>query len=174
MPITFLCGPTSIRPWQSRPLVRQYSLMSDSGYFQNGFPGLIQPSFHPGIITNPTKASTYLLVIKTLRNPYVESWNLAIQQSLPWRLRSRCSVRRKSRPWTPSSITTSMPLPWWVSERRDSRNLTPSAGLRIRTSYSRDIPPATMLAGQVRPPFLKRSVDHDGLHVRKRNGVSNW
>jgi hypothetical protein len=54
--------------------------------FQNGFPGLIQPIIPPdGIITNPTKASTYFVVNQDFKNPYVESWNLAIQQSLPWR-----------------------------------------------------------------------------------------
>src|SRR5260370_23395262 len=53
--------------------------------FQNGFPGLIQPAIPPnGIITNPTKASTYFVVNQSFKNPYVESWNAAIQQSLPW------------------------------------------------------------------------------------------
>jgi hypothetical protein len=54
--------------------------------FQNGFPGLIQPSIPSnGIITNPTKASTYFVVNQNFKNPYVESWNAAIQQTLPWR-----------------------------------------------------------------------------------------
>jgi hypothetical protein len=53
--------------------------------FENGFPGLIQPSIPAtGIITNPTKASTYFVVNQNFKNPYVESWNAAIQQSLPW------------------------------------------------------------------------------------------
>jgi len=53
--------------------------------FENGFPDLIQPSIPPdGIITNPTKASTYFVVNQNFKNPYVESWNAAIQQSLPW------------------------------------------------------------------------------------------
>jgi hypothetical protein len=53
--------------------------------FQNGFPGLIQPAIPAnGIITNPTKASTYFVVNQSFKNPYVESWNAAIQQSLPW------------------------------------------------------------------------------------------
>jgi hypothetical protein len=54
--------------------------------FQNGFPGLIQPSIPSnGIITNPTKASAYFVVNQNFKNPYVESWNAAIQQTLPWR-----------------------------------------------------------------------------------------
>jgi hypothetical protein len=53
--------------------------------FENGFPDLIQPSIPPdGIITNPTKASAYFVVNQNFKNPYVESWNAAIQQSLPW------------------------------------------------------------------------------------------
>jgi len=53
--------------------------------FQNGFPGLIQPVIPPnGIITNPTKAATYFVVNQNFKNPYVESWNAAIQHSLPW------------------------------------------------------------------------------------------
>jgi hypothetical protein len=53
--------------------------------FQNGFPGIIQPSIPAnGIITNPTKASAYFVVNQNFRNPYVESWNAAVQQSLPW------------------------------------------------------------------------------------------
>jgi hypothetical protein len=53
--------------------------------FQNGFPGLIQPLIPPnGIITNPTKAATYFVVNQNFKNPYVESWNAAIQHSLPW------------------------------------------------------------------------------------------
>jgi hypothetical protein len=53
--------------------------------FQNGFPGLIQPSIPAnGIITNPTLASTYFVVNQNFKNPYVESWNAAIQQSLRW------------------------------------------------------------------------------------------
>jgi hypothetical protein len=54
--------------------------------FQKGFPGLIQPSIPSnGIIVNPTKAATYFVVNQNFKNPYVESWNAAIQQSLPWR-----------------------------------------------------------------------------------------
>lgn len=54
--------------------------------FENGFPALIQPSIPAnGIITNPTLASAYFVVNQNFKNPYVESWNAAIQQSLPWR-----------------------------------------------------------------------------------------
>ena len=53
--------------------------------FANGFPGVIQPAIpSDGIITNPTKASAYFVVNQNFKNPYVESWNAAIQQSLPW------------------------------------------------------------------------------------------
>jgi hypothetical protein len=54
--------------------------------FQNGFPSLILPSIPSnGIITNPAVASNYFVVNQNFKNPYVESWNAAIQQSLPWR-----------------------------------------------------------------------------------------
>jgi hypothetical protein len=57
-----------------------------SATFENGFPGLIQPAIPSnGIITNPTVAATYFVVNQNFKNPYVESWNLAVQQSLPWR-----------------------------------------------------------------------------------------
>jgi len=54
--------------------------------FQNGFPSLILPVVPSnGIITNPTVGSTYFVVNQNFKNPYVESWNAAIQRSLPWR-----------------------------------------------------------------------------------------
>lgn len=54
--------------------------------FQNGFPALIQPVIPSnGIITNPTLASNYFVVNQNFKNPYVESWNLAVQHTLPWR-----------------------------------------------------------------------------------------
>ena len=57
-----------------------------SATFENGFPGLIQPAIPAnGIITNPTVKSAYFTVNQNFKNPYVESWNAAIQQSLPWR-----------------------------------------------------------------------------------------
>jgi hypothetical protein len=54
--------------------------------FENGFPALILPTVPSnGIITNPTVASNYFVVNPNFKNPYVESWNVAIQKSLPWR-----------------------------------------------------------------------------------------
>jgi len=52
--------------------------------FEIGFPALIQPTIPSnGIITNPTVGSAYFVVNQNFKNPYVESWNLAIQHSLP-------------------------------------------------------------------------------------------
>lgn len=54
--------------------------------FQNGFPALILPVVPPnGIITNPAVNVNYFVVNHNFKNPYVESWNLAVQQSLPGR-----------------------------------------------------------------------------------------
>ncbi|OLD82419.1 MAG: TonB-dependent receptor [Acidobacteria bacterium 13_1_20CM_58_21] len=54
--------------------------------FENGFPSLILPSVPSnGIITNPTVGSSYDVVNPNFKNPYVESWNAAIQQALPGR-----------------------------------------------------------------------------------------
>ena len=55
--------------------------------FENGFPGLILPAVpSTGIITNPAVAVNYFTVNQNFKNPYVESWNVAIQRSLPMRL----------------------------------------------------------------------------------------
>lgn len=63
--------------------------------FQNGFPDLIEPVVPAnGIITSsssPAAASTLknsglFVVNQNFKNPYVESWNLAVQRSLPGRL----------------------------------------------------------------------------------------
>ncbi|MBV9180322.1 MAG: TonB-dependent receptor [Acidobacteria bacterium] len=52
--------------------------------FENGFPAPILPVVPSnGIIINPTVAQQYFVVNKNFKNPYVESWNLAIQHSLP-------------------------------------------------------------------------------------------
>jgi hypothetical protein len=52
--------------------------------FETGFPALIQPTIPSnGIITNPTVGSNYFVVSQNFKNPYVESWNVAIQHSLP-------------------------------------------------------------------------------------------
>jgi hypothetical protein len=53
--------------------------------FANGFPTLTLPPIPAnGIITNPAVSSNYFVVNQNFKNPYVESWNAAIQQSLPW------------------------------------------------------------------------------------------
>jgi hypothetical protein len=52
--------------------------------FETGFPALIQPVIPTnGIVTNPTVGSAYFVVNQNFKNPYVESWNAAIQHSLP-------------------------------------------------------------------------------------------
>jgi hypothetical protein len=60
--------------------------------FANGFPAIIQPVVPPdGVITSSSspaaavvlKNSNLFVVNQNFKNPYVESWNLAIQQSLP-------------------------------------------------------------------------------------------
>jgi hypothetical protein len=54
--------------------------------FETGFPALIQPAIPSnGIITNPTVGSAYFVVNQSFKNPYVESWNAAVQRSLPGR-----------------------------------------------------------------------------------------
>ena len=54
--------------------------------FENGFPAPILPVVPSnGIITNPAVAVNYFVVNQNFKNPYVESWNAAVQQSLPWR-----------------------------------------------------------------------------------------
>jgi hypothetical protein len=54
--------------------------------FENGFPAPVLPAIPSnGIITNPAVTTNYFAVNPNFKNPYVESWNAAIQQSLPWR-----------------------------------------------------------------------------------------
>ncbi len=55
--------------------------------FTNGFPP-VRPVEVPanGIITNPDITSTYFVVPKDFKNPYVLTWNFALQQSLPMKL----------------------------------------------------------------------------------------
>ncbi len=58
----------------------------DTATFENGFPAPILPVVpSDGIITNPAASVNYFVVNQNFKNPYVESWNLAVQQSLPWR-----------------------------------------------------------------------------------------
>jgi hypothetical protein len=61
--------------------------------FANGFPALIQPVVPSnGVITSASSAaaasvlknSAQFVVNPNFKNPYVESWNAAVQQSLPW------------------------------------------------------------------------------------------
>src|SRR6266702_4449737 len=54
--------------------------------FENGFPASILPVVPSnGIITNPAVNQQYFVVNPNFKNPYVESWNLAIQHSFPGR-----------------------------------------------------------------------------------------
>ncbi|MBV9223933.1 MAG: TonB-dependent receptor, partial [Acidobacteriaceae bacterium] len=54
--------------------------------FQNGFPPSVNPAIPAnGIIANPTLTQQYNVVNPGFKNPYVESWNLAVQQALPWK-----------------------------------------------------------------------------------------
>ena len=53
--------------------------------FENGFPKPISvPVPSNGIITGPDVTSTYYVVAKNFKNPYAETWNLAIQRVLPF------------------------------------------------------------------------------------------
>jgi hypothetical protein len=53
--------------------------------FENGFPAPILPVIPPnGIITNPAVTTNYFVVNQGFKNPYTESWNAAVQRSLPW------------------------------------------------------------------------------------------
>ena len=55
--------------------------------FQNGFPAPVNvPIPSNGIITNPPTTTAYNDINLNFKNPYVESWNLAIQRALPWKL----------------------------------------------------------------------------------------
>ncbi len=54
--------------------------------FQTGFPDPINPAIpSTGIILNPPVAQAYSVINTNFKNPYVESWNFAIQQSLPFK-----------------------------------------------------------------------------------------
>ena len=53
--------------------------------FQNGFPSpdpVVVPA--NGIITNPNPTTSEIVIRKDYRNGYIETWNLAVQQQLPW------------------------------------------------------------------------------------------
>ncbi len=52
--------------------------------FQNGLPAPILATVPTnGIITNPDPNTAYLVINPKFKNPYVETWNIAIQQALP-------------------------------------------------------------------------------------------
>ena len=54
--------------------------------FENGFPAAILPVVPSnGIIPNAVVSQQYFVVNQSFRNPYVESWNFAIQHSFPGR-----------------------------------------------------------------------------------------
>ncbi len=55
--------------------------------FQAGFPPPT-PATIPsnGIIANADVNQSYIVINKNFREPYVESWNVALQRSLPWNL----------------------------------------------------------------------------------------
>jgi outer membrane receptor protein involved in Fe transport len=55
--------------------------------FENGFPAPILPQIpSSGIITNAPSNQAYYVVSQNFKNPSVQSWNVAIQQSLPLKL----------------------------------------------------------------------------------------
>jgi hypothetical protein len=53
--------------------------------FEKGFPALVPvPIPANGIIRNPDPTSDYVIIPLDWKNPYVETWNFAVQQSLPF------------------------------------------------------------------------------------------
>jgi Carboxypeptidase regulatory-like domain len=55
--------------------------------FQNGFPDPVLPAVPSnGIIPNAPTNQSYLVIPQNYKNPYVESWNVAVQQALPFGL----------------------------------------------------------------------------------------
>jgi len=60
--------------------------------FQAGFPApvpIVIPS--NGIISPAPLSQSYVVIPKNYQNPYVESWNVAVQQALPWQLSAQLS-----------------------------------------------------------------------------------
>lgn len=52
--------------------------------FQNGFPAAVLPVVPPdGIIPNAPINQSYFVIPQNYKNPYVESWNVAVQRALP-------------------------------------------------------------------------------------------
>jgi outer membrane receptor protein involved in Fe transport len=55
--------------------------------FQNGFPAPVLPTVPlNGIITSAPTNQSYFVVPQNYKNPYVESWNIAVEQVLPLHL----------------------------------------------------------------------------------------
>ncbi len=55
--------------------------------FQNGFPAFSPVNIPTnGIVTKPDPNQTYFFINPHFREPYVESWNLAVQRALPFNL----------------------------------------------------------------------------------------
>ncbi|MBV8070125.1 MAG: TonB-dependent receptor [Acidobacteriaceae bacterium] len=70
------------------PLVTTYgpALLNNGqiATFQNGFPPPVFPAVpSSGIITNAPTNQSYIVIPLNYKNPYVESWNVAVEQSLP-------------------------------------------------------------------------------------------
>ncbi len=73
------------------PLVTTYgpALLNNGqiATFQNGFPPPVLPAVPAsGIITNAPTNQSYIVIPLNYKNPYVESWNVAVERSLPWGL----------------------------------------------------------------------------------------
>ncbi|MFZ0593545.1 MAG: TonB-dependent receptor, partial [Bryobacteraceae bacterium] len=52
--------------------------------FQNGFPAAVLPAVPSnGIIANAPTNQSYFVIPQNYKNPYVESWNVAVQRALP-------------------------------------------------------------------------------------------
>ena len=49
-----------------------------------GFPPPTQVAISPNGTVTPNSSETYTVVDKHFQEPYVESWNVAVQQALPW------------------------------------------------------------------------------------------
>jgi len=147
-------------------MARQCCRVDKRRLFRMVFPPLFSPVVPSnGIITNPTVGSTYFVVNQNFKNPYVESWNAAIQRSLPWRfvldLAYVGSPQRRHR----GQLQSQRPLRSLASGTRDSRSLTPSVRTAntnlLFAAYSSSL---QRFAGEIRPALLGRLRDHHGLH----------
>jgi hypothetical protein len=55
-------------------------------YFQNGIPAPVAPPVPANGILPGTPTQGYKVITRNYKNPYVETWNIAVQQSLPLHL----------------------------------------------------------------------------------------